>query len=151
MQQISPILGASIISICVFLLVPFLFIKLTMFSSTYLFPLLSLFAIQRNQAESSSTLSIDLNWYPPNTTKINDLNAAINGTEVFGGFIFNSSQNPDGKRYGTYNWCNMPHVRREEYVIPPAEYQLEYVEVVSGHCSFCHGLPLWSTKLGFLA
>ncbi|KAH7310613.1 hypothetical protein B0I35DRAFT_412101 [Stachybotrys elegans] len=34
---------------------------------------------------------------------------------------------------GTYNWCNMPHVRRTEYPRVNASYALEYVEVIHRH------------------
>ena len=70
-------------------------------------------------------------WHPPNSTQINNLSSVINGTGVYG-FIFNTSDTPDGK-YGTYNWCNMPHVRAQEYPIPGPEYQLQYVEVIHRH------------------
>ncbi|KAL1640556.1 hypothetical protein SLS58_006751 [Diplodia intermedia] len=72
-------------------------------------------------------------WHPPNSTWITDLNEVINGTGVHG-FVFNGSQLPDGVPYGTYNWCNMPHVRASEYPrIASDEYQLEYVEVIHRH------------------
>lgn len=72
---------------------------------------------------------IDLGWYPPRNTSINDLETALRGTGVYG-FIFNSSHTPDAV-YGTYNWCNMPRVRKREYVKAKAGYKLRYVEVVS--------------------
>lgn len=78
--------------------------------------------------ENSPSTSIDATWHPPNTTWINDLSDVINGTGVHG-FIFNNS-NPKNVAYGGYNWCNMPHVRQSEYVIPAPEYELEYVELV---------------------
>jgi hypothetical protein len=78
---------------------------------------------------SQATKQVDLNWYAPNATQINNLTSVINGTDVYG-FIFNSSLTPAGSPYGTYNWCNMPHVRPQEYVTPPDNYKLEYVEVV---------------------
>lgn len=72
-------------------------------------------------------------WHPPNSTWITHLDDVINGTGVHG-FIFNGSQLPDGVPYGTYNWCNMPHVRTSEYPrVSSDEYQLEYVEVVSAY------------------
>jgi hypothetical protein len=73
--------------------------------------------------------TVDLNWYAPNATAINNLSQVINGSGVYG-YIFNSSTTPAGE-YGIYNWCNMPHVRRTEYKKPPSEYKLQYVEVVS--------------------
>ncbi|KAF9632684.1 hypothetical protein BFW01_g3547 [Lasiodiplodia theobromae] len=72
-------------------------------------------------------------WHPPNSTWITHLDDVINGTGVHG-FIFNGSQLPDGVPYGTYNWCNMPHVRTSEYPrVSSDEYQLEYVEVIHRH------------------
>lgn len=71
---------------------------------------------------------VDLGWYPPRNTSVNDLDTALHGTGVYG-FIFNSSHTPDAA-YGTYNWCNMPHVRKREYVKAEAGYKLRYVEVV---------------------
>ena len=46
------------------------------------------------------------------------------------GYIYDSSKTPDDK-YGVYNWCNMPHVRKTEYVKASDEFELQYVEVVS--------------------
>ncbi|KAI0867872.1 histidine acid phosphatase [Hypoxylon argillaceum] len=74
---------------------------------------------------------VDLGWYPPRHTSVNDLATALRGTGVYG-FIFNSSHTPDAE-YGTYNWCNMPHVRRTEYVRPAGGYELRYVEVIQRH------------------
>lgn len=73
--------------------------------------------------------AVDISWYPPRETNINNLTAALDGEGVYG-FIFNTSETPD-ERYGTYNWCNMPHVRRTEYVRAPDEYELQYLEIVS--------------------
>lgn len=73
--------------------------------------------------------AIDLSWYPPSRTDLNNLTAALTGDGVYG-FIFDTSETPD-EVYGSYNWCNMPHVRRTEYVKASDEYELEYVEIVS--------------------
>lgn len=73
--------------------------------------------------------TVDISWYPPNATVINDLSQVIGGSGVYG-FIYNSSTTPPNE-YGTYIWCNMPHVRATEYKRPSPEYQLQYVEVVS--------------------
>ncbi|RDW82422.1 histidine acid phosphatase-2 [Coleophoma cylindrospora] len=75
--------------------------------------------------------AVDLGWYPPNATVINSLAQVLNGTDIYG-FVYNSSSVPDSV-YGTYNWCNMPHVRATEYQKPSAEYQLQYVEVIHRH------------------
>ncbi|OTA51958.1 phosphoglycerate mutase-like protein [Hypoxylon sp. EC38] len=74
---------------------------------------------------------IDLGWYPPSNTSINNLTTALQDQGVYG-FIFNTLETPND-RYGTYNWCNMPHVRRSEYIRPAAEYELKYVELVQRH------------------
>jgi hypothetical protein len=76
------------------------------------------------------SLDVDLKWYAPKKTWINDLSQVLNGTDTHG-FIFNSSVLPAGTPYSNYNWCNMPHVRTTEYPKAKAGYKLEYVEVVS--------------------
>ncbi|OHW99711.1 histidine acid phosphatase-like protein [Colletotrichum incanum] len=83
------------------------------------------------KAVANAAASIDLSWYPPAQTEINNLEAVINGTGVWG-FIYNTSDTPDEK-YGQYNWCHMPHVRKTEYVKLPDEYELRYVELVHRH------------------
>lgn len=65
---------------------------------------------------------------PTQKSWVNNLGQILNGTET-NGFIFNSSQLPAGVEYGTYNWCNMPHVRKEEYVKADDDFQLFYVEM----------------------
>ncbi|CBX94805.1 hypothetical protein IAQ61_009463 [Plenodomus lingam] len=75
---------------------------------------------------------VDLNWHAPKKSWINDLDQVINGTGT-NGFVFSASQLPSGVQYGTYNWCNMPHVRREEYKKAPDDYELVYVEVFHRH------------------
>lgn len=81
-----------------------------------------------NKLAIASNTTVDLSWHAPNATMINDLQTLINTTGVYG-FIYNSSITPDHE-YGTYNWCNMPHVRAREYPKAPAEFKLQYVEVV---------------------
>ncbi|KAL2007213.1 hypothetical protein VTN00DRAFT_8651 [Thermoascus crustaceus] len=71
------------------------------------------------------------NWYAPNATAINNLDKVMNSSGVYG-FIFNSSKTPE-HLYGQYNWCNMPHVRKSEYVRAPKEYELVYIEVIQRH------------------
>lgn len=78
---------------------------------------------------SMAAASVDLGWYPPNATTINNLTNVLDATGVYG-FIYNNSY-PTDVPYGTYDWCNMPHVRKEEYKKPSDEYKLKYVELVS--------------------
>lgn len=86
--------------------------------------------ISYSHAQNNST--VDLGWYPPAQTDINNLSFVINGTGI-DGFVFNSSQDPAGVPYGTYNWCNMPHVRVQEYPRVNSSFQLEYVEIIHRH------------------
>lgn len=76
----------------------------------------------------TTTLAADNSWHPPDSSAINDLEQNLNSEGIFG-FIFDTSITPDDQ-YGRYNYCNMPHVRRREYVVAPSEYELVYVEVV---------------------
>lgn len=82
----------------------------------------------------SQMVSVDLGWYPPTASWQTNLTSVVNGTGVHG-FIFNSSALPGGVQYGTYDWCNMPHVRKSEYPVPGSEFELDYVELV------CHDFP----------
>jgi hypothetical protein len=72
--------------------------------------------------------TVDLKWHAPKKSWINDLGQVLNGTGT-NGFVFSGSQLPMGVEYGTYNWCNMPHVRVQEYLRASEEYELAYVEV----------------------
>lgn len=81
-------------------------------------------------AASLSLASAAVTRYPPKSSEINNLDAALNGTGAPG--IYNSANTPD-EIYGTYNWCNMPHVRQREYEAPAGEYVLKYVEVIQRH------------------
>lgn len=83
------------------------------------------------EGPSPTMSTVDLSWYPPSQTVVNNLtNIVSDSTTGVYGFIYDSSHTPD-EVYGTYNWCNMPHVRASEYKVPPDEYQLVYVELVS--------------------
>ncbi|KAK7979655.1 60S ribosomal subunit assembly/export protein [Apiospora arundinis] len=82
---------------------------------------------------AAADMGVDLNWHAPAASALNNLTSALQASGTYG-FIFNTSRTPDD-RYGSYNWCNMPHVRRTEYVVPPQEegYELKYVEVIQRH------------------
>ncbi|KAK1754356.1 counting factor 60 [Echria macrotheca] len=80
---------------------------------------------------STANGTVDFGWYAPSQTQINNLTAVADGKGVYG-FIYNTSDTLDD-RYGTYNWCNMPHVRRREYVTVGEEYELIYVELIHRH------------------
>ncbi|KAH8647249.1 histidine phosphatase superfamily [Xylariales sp. PMI_506] len=80
---------------------------------------------------TGAAAAADLGWYSPSQTQINNLTSALSTDGTYG-FIFNTSANPDGE-YGKYNWCNMPHVRKTEYVKASPEYKLKYVELIHRH------------------
>ncbi|KAI0144645.1 histidine acid phosphatase [Xylariaceae sp. FL1272] len=98
-------------------------------ASSYLIPI-SLSASRNGQ--SNGRIPSNLSWYAPVASHINDLGSVINGTGTYG-FIYTSSELPEGVPYGTYNWCNMPHVRRTEYPKVDSSYALEYVEIIHRH------------------
>ena len=77
---------------------------------------------------AAQNVTVDLKWHAPRKSWINDLSQVMNGTGT-NGFVFNSSQTPAGTPYGTYNWCNMPHVRAQEYPKVSKGFELVYVEV----------------------
>ena len=83
-----------------------------------------------HSAATCASPSVDLSWHPSPIEDVNILSSVENSSSIYG-FIFNSSTNPVGVLYGTYNWCNMPHVRSQEYEKASVGYKLEYVEVVS--------------------
>ena len=120
--------------LCTITLVVFSSTLLTMWKGKAAFIALLITGSANSQAGAqcnSGSRPVSLQWHPPNATTINNLTAIINGTGVFG-FQF-TAVTPSSVPYRTYNWCSMPHVRQEEYVVPPPEYELEYVEVV-GPC-----------------
>ena len=97
----------------------------------WILPVPGFLTLLEAQSDSTYNSSIDALWYPPIANPINDLNAVINGTGVYG-FIFNGSYAPvSNDYYGGYGYCNMPHVNKVQYLKPSDNYTLEYVEVVS--------------------
>lgn len=97
----------------------------------WILPTFGFLTLLEAQNGSMYNSSIDILWYPPISNPINDLNTVINGTDVYG-FIFNGSYAPvSNDYYGGYDYCNMPHVNKVQYLKPSDNYTLEYVEVVS--------------------
>jgi len=75
------------------------------------------------------------NWHPPADTAINDHARAIDGTGLMAKKVVpwtgaGVSEQPQGWEYGEYNYCNMPHVRAQEYVKKGEEFELLFVEVI---------------------
>lgn len=92
------------------------------------------------EGPSPNMASVDLGWYPPSQTVVNNLTKIVSdSTSGVYGFIYDSSHTPD-EDYGTYNWCNMPHVRASEYKVPSDEYELVYVELVRHIHTYMHSL-----------
>ena len=121
---------------CTAVLIPFLGIVLLLriVSQDYLAMRTSLrsnlmAAVAASRAQHSNAATIDLSWYAPNATNINNLTQVMTSSGFYG-WSYNNSQVP-ADEYGIYNWCNMPHVRKTEYKMPAPEYKLRYVEVVS--------------------
>ncbi|KAK3305300.1 histidine acid phosphatase [Chaetomium strumarium] len=93
--------------------------------------LLTFAGLGLSQHTNGGNETVDLSWHPSKQTHLNNLTAVVNGHGVYG-FVYNSSDTPDAL-YGVYNWCNMPHVRKREYVKAPKEYELVFVEVIHRH------------------
>jgi len=74
---------------------------------------------------SLAVASAQVIYYPPASSNVNNLTYALSGSGAPG--IYNSSTTPDSE-YGSYNWCNMPHVREREY---------KWVSLVLHRCSMC--------------
>ncbi|ELQ44913.1 hypothetical protein M0657_004850 [Pyricularia oryzae] len=72
---------------------------------------------------------VDVGWYPSSQTAFNDLTAVVDGAGV-PKFTFDPSGEwqDDG-----YNWCNMPHVRAQDYMQPSTDFELQYVEIIQRH------------------
>lgn len=97
------------------------------------------------EGPSPDMAAVDLGWYPPSQTVVNNLtNVVSDSTSGVYGYIYDSSYTPD-EDYGTYNWCNMPHVRASEYKVPSDEYELVYVELVS--CIYTYTNFVWRCRL----
>ncbi|KAK4049967.1 hypothetical protein OIV83_003791 [Microbotryomycetes sp. JL201] len=69
--------------------------------------------------------------YDSTPSAINNLTFALHGTGR-NGQLYQPDQVSD-KQYGTYNYCNMPHVRVKEYKQPKGAFTLQYVEVIHRH------------------
>ena len=70
-------------------------------------------------------------WYPPSKSTLNDHGQALHGSNVYGHTCNYSSTYEGSSALESPNWCNMPHVRAQEYVKVSSEYELQFVEVVS--------------------
>ncbi|KAK9377825.1 histidine phosphatase superfamily [Lipomyces chichibuensis] len=69
--------------------------------------------------------------YSPTNTSIGDLEAVFNPATGTNGGYYSGSFVPDDD-YGAYDYCNMPHTRAREYMIPGG-YNLQYVELIHRH------------------
>ena len=97
--------------------------------SALLYSLLAFgFSLPRRFNMSNMTASsVNLNWFPPTSSWVTDLDTVLNGTGTYG-YRFDGSAPP---KHGQYSYCNMEHVRPDDYVVPnKKEFELVYVEVV---------------------
>ncbi|SGZ57183.1 CIC11C00000000788 [Sungouiella intermedia] len=70
--------------------------------------------------------------YPPIVNEITNLTDVFNDElDTNGGHYNGSYVSPEA--YGEYNFCNMPHVRKLEYLVPESGFKLQYVEVIHRH------------------
>ncbi|KAI1823911.1 histidine acid phosphatase family protein [Xylaria intraflava] len=72
---------------------------------------------------------VDLSWYPPRESVVNDLSAALHGRGT-DGIRFDDGGVRDGDGV---NWCDMPRVTLGDYVVAPLGFELRYVEVIQRH------------------
>ena len=129
MSHVSVFAWFLLLLLCVSLLS--LILSTGMLVTQWMLPLLGFLTLLEAQSNCTYNSSIHDSWFPPTSNPINDLNAVINGTGVYG-FIFNGSYSPvSNDYYGGYDYCNMPHVNKMQYLKPSENYTLEYVEVVS--------------------
>lgn len=90
---------------------------------------------------TSATLAVDIRWYPPRQTLVNNLTHALSGggdsnVRVPPGLVYDASSGAPPLRGAPYNWCNMPHVRSDEYgqEMPAADdWELVYAEIIHRH------------------
>jgi hypothetical protein len=118
---------ARLVALYIFGIVCAAFILVQLFNWDFI-SMRSIIPLALSSSVVAQNATVDLNWHAPKKTWINNLGQVLNGTGT-NGFVFNSSQLPAGTKYGTYNWCNMPHVRKQEYMKASEEYELAYVEV----------------------
>ncbi|KAG7693554.1 hypothetical protein KL933_003003 [Ogataea haglerorum] len=71
--------------------------------------------------------------HAPIENEFSDLDQVFNSSRGTNDGIYNSSYVPDSK-YGQYNFCNMPHVRKDTYPqVDQSVYKLQFVEVIHRH------------------
>ncbi len=92
--------------------------------------------IKRDDTSSSDSVEPDsvfgsIRHYPPVNNNFNDLDKLFDASTGTNGGIYNTSFVPE-ESYGVYDFCNMPHLRPTEYVIPEG-FTLEYVEIMHRH------------------
>jgi hypothetical protein len=113
-------------------------ITFAMFSKILQFtvPMLPLAASKLASSQAVlATQDASSGWHPPAGTDINDHARAMDGTGPMAKKVVpwtgaGASEQPQGWQYGEYNYCNMAHVRAEEYVKKGEEFELVFVEVI---------------------
>ncbi|KAK9449671.1 histidine phosphatase superfamily [Limtongia smithiae] len=88
-------------------------------------------AATSNTSTTATSTFGTIKHYPPLSNAFNDLDSVFNASSGTNGGYYNTSFVAD-EDYGAYNYCNMPHVRPREYVVPEG-YDLQYVEILHRH------------------
>ena len=127
-QNTHPIVVAVIITVVLGAVFPFA-AAMNRFQKLYLSTMSVSSAFFQPLVAAADAAAVDTKWYPPSQTKVNNLDQVVNGKGIYG-WIYDTSNTPS-KEYGIYNWCNMPHVRKDIYQKVDDEYELVYVELVS--------------------
>ncbi|KAH3663968.1 hypothetical protein OGAPHI_004682 [Ogataea philodendri] len=71
--------------------------------------------------------------HAPVDNEFSSLEQVFNASRGTNGGVYNSSDVPD-EEYGIYNFCNMPHVRKDHYPqVDTSKYKLQFVEVSHRH------------------
>ncbi|KAG7842914.1 hypothetical protein KL942_000010 [Ogataea angusta] len=81
----------------------------------------------------AAVASAQIIHYAPIDNEFSELDQVFNTSRGTNGGIYNSSFVPDSS-YGQYDFCNMPHVRKDIYPqVDQSEYKLQFVEVIHRH------------------
>ena len=101
------------------------------FSGAYVVLTTVLFTVSAQNKTLNDT--IDAQWRAPAAFWNTDLNTVLAGPGT-NGFVFKASNATAASQPSdVYNYCTMPHVNKQAYIVPAKEFKLEYVEVIHRH------------------
>ncbi|KAK9465795.1 histidine phosphatase superfamily [Lipomyces arxii] len=90
-----------------------------------------LIALSTSAAAAVAVSTESITHYSPANVSIGNLRDVLDPSTRTNGGFYNTSTVPNDQ-YGAYDYCNMPHVRAQEYQAPEG-YSLQYVEVLHRH------------------